>query len=88
MLINPKRFQIKNVLPDVCKLYIFQPHAREVRPLTSDIIGIVELFTEPYVVSVCLSHDNTHFAFKQNQVSFMPKLTGKKLLKLKANDKS
>ena len=38
MLIKPKKIQFKNVLPDVCKLYIFQPHVREVRPLTSDII--------------------------------------------------
>lgn len=41
---------------------ISQPHAREVRPLTSDIIGIVELFTEPYAVGIRLSHDNIYLA--------------------------
>lgn len=33
MLIKPKKIQFKNVLPDVYKLYIFQPRTYENVPL-------------------------------------------------------
>ena len=33
MLIKPKKIRVKNVLPDVCKLYIFQPRTCENVPL-------------------------------------------------------